>query len=134
LLSLANSDRPTKHLLGESSNYYCSQIHFTQDLQEHLVCFFNLLIALRVVRRGASMFDSIMLQYLSHIFIYKWSVIVANELVRYAKASDDMLSYKVCQSSTSSLSEWDCLHPLSKILDGYKNPNMAAGSRTNRTN
>jgi hypothetical protein len=80
------------------------------------------------------MFDSIMLQYLLHIFVYKWSAIVANELIRYTKASDDMLSYKVCHSNTGSLSEWDCLHPLSKILGGYKNPNKAAGSRTNRTN
>ena len=80
------------------------------------------------------MFDSIMLQYLSHIFVYKWSAIFTNELVRYAKACDDMLLYKVCHSNADSLSEWDFLHPLSKILGGHKNPNVAAGSRTNRTN
>jgi hypothetical protein len=45
-----------------------------------------------------------------------------------------MLSYKICHSSTSGLSERDRFHPLGKVLGGYKDPNVAAGSRTNRAN
>ena len=134
MLSLANSDRPTKHLPNKSSSYCNSQIPFYSRFERAFGLLISLPIALRVIRHGTPMFDLIMLHYLSHIFVHKWSTIVTIKLVRYAKASDDMLSYKVCHSNAGSLLEWDCLHPLSKILSGYKNPNMSARSWIDRTN
>jgi hypothetical protein len=61
-----------------------------------LVYIFCLPIALRIGRRGTTIHDSVMYLHLSDIVVHKWSAIVIDDLVEYAKLCNDGLTNEVC--------------------------------------
>ena len=72
------------------------------------------------------MLDLVVFQHFLHIFVYKWSAIVTNELIWYVEASDYVLSDEICNCSACCSSERDGFYPFTQmsqpteILNGYE--------------